>query len=69
MCPVGEAGLAEPTFSNSALLMGDPAGDAEIYHKARIFFFADILLVKLSISIPQSNVIKPQVKKKINVKQ
>ena len=46
-----QAWAAEPTFSTMTLLMGSPAGDADIYCKTGIFCFADMLPVKLSISL------------------
>ena len=48
---MSEAGLAGRTdILNLDVIDGDPAGGADIHHKARIFF-ADMLCVKLSIYI------------------
>ena len=47
---MGEAGLAGSTGTfDSDVTDGGPSGDADMYYKARIFPFVDILPVELSI--------------------
>ena len=49
---MGEAGLAGSIdILNSDVTDGVPSGGANMYYKARIFSFADVLLVKLSTYI------------------
>ena len=54
--------IFNPNVTNGTL-----RGDANLYYKARIFSFADMLPVKLSISLLKRNVMTSQVKEQIKI--
>ena len=60
--------LLQADILNSDASDGDRASDADSYYKAGISSFADMLLVKESIIVLYSNVIKSQVQGKIAIK-